>query len=126
MRQNMTADIHIETRVFYTSDDPERPVRSSLAMLRDIPHFLLGRVVRAHDITMHVLFPHMVIASEKFVSLMKEQITHSLDQIFLPALQQYYDPYYTQHLPASYRHTLANSKAHQVEGRQIETASYQA
>ena len=72
MRQNMTADIHIETRVFHTSDDPEQPVRSSLAMLRDVPHFLLGRVVGAHDITVHVLFPHMGVANEKFISLTKE------------------------------------------------------
>ena len=126
MRQNMTTDVHIETRVFHTSDDPEQPVRSSLAMLRDVPHFLLGRVVGAHDITVHVLFPHMGVAHEKFVSLTKEQMTRWLDQIFLPALHQHYDPHYTQHLPASYRHAFANSKAHQVEGRQIETASYQA
>ncbi len=126
MRQNMTADVHIETRTFHTSDNPEQPVRSSMAMLRDVPHFLFGRVVGAHDITVHVLFPHMGVANEKFVSLTKEQMTRWLDQIFLPALHQHYDPHYTQHLPASYRHAFANSKAHQVEGRQIETASYQA
>ena len=126
MRQNMTADVHIETHVFHTGDDPEQPVRSSSAMPRDVPHFLLGRVVGAHDITVHVLFPHMAVANEKFVSLTKEQMTRWLDEIFLPALHTYYDPHYTQHLPASFRHAFANSKAHQLEGRLVETASYQA
>ena len=126
MRQNITADNHIETRTFYTNDDLEQLVRSSSAMLRDVPHFLLGQVVGAHDITVHVLFPHMGITNEKFISLTKEQMARWLDQIFLPALHQHYDPHYTQHLPASYRYAFANSKAYQVEGRQIETASYQA
>ena len=126
MRQNMTTDVHIETQVFHTGDDPEQRVRSSATMLRDVPHFLLGRVVGAHDITIHVLFPHMTVANEKFVSLTKEQMTRWLDDIFLPALHMYYDPHYTQHLPASLRHAFANSKAHQVEGRLVETASYQA
>ena len=95
-------------------------------MLRDVPHFLLGPVVGAHDVTLHVLFPHMGVLHEKFVSLTKEQMTRWLDQIFLPAPHENYDPHYTQHLPPSYRHAFANSKAHQVEYRKVETASYQA
>ena len=126
MRQNMTADVHIETTVFHISEDIEQPMRSSSAMLRDVPHFLLGRVVGAHDITIHILFPHMAFAGEKFVSLTKEQMTRWLDIVFLLALHSFYDPHYTQHLPASFRHAFANSKAHQVEGRQVETASYRA
>lgn len=126
MRQNMTTDVHLKTDVFEESTDPEQPTRSHLAMLRDVPHFLLGRVVGAHDITVHILFPHLSSTEAKFVSLTKDQLSRWIDGIFHPAVHRYYDAHYTQHLPASYRHGLANSRAHQVEGRQIETASYQA
>ena len=73
MRQNMTADDHIETNVFHTTEDVERPGRSSSSMLRDVPHFLFGRVVGAHDITEHVLFPHMAVTGEKFECLTKDR-----------------------------------------------------
>ena len=126
MRQNMTTDVHLETNLFQDSEDPDQAPRSSLAILRDVPHFLLGRVVGAHDITVHILFPHLTPVSEKFVSLTKEQHSRWLDQIFHPAIYRHCEAHYTQHLPASYRHALANSKAHQVEGRKVETASYQA
>jgi hypothetical protein len=46
--------------------------------------------------------------------------------VFIPALHKHYPAHYTQHFPASYRHAWTNSKSHQVEGRKIETASYQA
>lgn len=59
MRQNMATDVHLETNVFQDNANPEQPSRSHLAMLRDVPHFLLGRVVGAHDITVHILFPHL-------------------------------------------------------------------
>jgi hypothetical protein len=36
-----------------------------------------------------------------------------------------YSAHYTQHLPASHRHALANSKSRQVEDRQTENAGYQ-
>lgn len=126
MRQNMTVDVHIDTEVYHTGDDPEQPARVSTAMLRDVPHFLLGRVEGAHDITIYVLFPHLVTVREKLVSLTKEQLTRWMDQIFLPAVHKIYNADYTQHLPGSFNHAYANAKAHQVEGRQMETASYKA
>jgi hypothetical protein len=126
MRQNMKTDVHIETNVFPDGGDTEAPTRSHLAMLKDVPHFLLGRVVGAHDITVHVLFPHLASADTQFVSLTKEQLTRWLDRVFHPAVYEFCDAHYTQHLPASYRHALANSKAHQIEARSAETASYQA
>ena len=126
MRQNMTSDVHLETSVFHGGDDADQPLRSSPALLRDVPHFLLGRVVGAHDITIHVLFPHLVPAQEKFTSLTHQQLSRWLDRIFHPAVYRYCEADYTQHLPASFEHAYANSKAHQIEGRQIETTSYQA
>ena len=41
-------------------------------------------------------------------------------------MYRHYATYYTQYLPASFRQAFYNSKAHQVEGRQIDTASYQS
>ncbi|KAK3617754.1 hypothetical protein LTR22_026631 [Elasticomyces elasticus] len=126
MRQNMKSDVHLETNAFRSGPDPEQPPRASSAMLRDVPHFLLGRIVGAHDITLHVLFPHIEPTQEKFVSLSQEQLTRWTDQVLNPALYKHYPAHYTQHIPASYRYAWANSKSHQVEGRKIETASYQA
>ena len=126
MRQNIVADNHLETRAFHTSDDPKQPETTIIAMLRDVPHFLLGRVVGAYDITIHILFPHVAVGQEKFVSLTREQLTRWLDRAFLPAVGQFFDAYYKQHLPGNFDHAYANSKAHQIEGRQVETASYRA
>jgi len=126
MGQNMTNDVHLETNIFRDSSDPNQPPRSSLAMLRDVPHFLLGRVVGAHDITVHILFPHMVHTQDKFTCLTTNQLTRWLDQIFHPAVYQYCEAHYTQHIPASYQHALANTRARQVEQRKVETTSYQA
>jgi hypothetical protein len=39
---------------------------------------------------------------------------------------KHFDAGYTQHLSASFNQAMSNSKAHQVEGRKVETASYQA
>ena len=122
----MTSDVHLETPVFRAGDQADQPLRSSLALLRDVPHFLLGRVVGAHDITIHVLFPHLVPAQEKFTSLTHQQLSRWLDRIFHPAVYRYCEADYTQHLPADFQHAYANSKAHQVEDRHVETASYQA
>jgi len=135
MTHNIRNDVHIRTETFDDGDEPSslddddddgeaRPHSSSLDMLKDVPHFLLGRVVGGHDITMHVLFPHLVKAHDKFICLTNDQLSRWLDKIFHPAVYRYCDAHYTQHLPSSYRHSLANSKAHQVEGRQVETSSY--
>ena len=40
--------------MFCQNDDPEAAPRAILAMLREVPHFLLGRAEGAHDITVHV------------------------------------------------------------------------
>jgi hypothetical protein len=126
MKQNMSTDIHLESRIYQDSDDPEQPSRSQLAMLKNIPHFRLGGLIGAHDIVVYILFPHLPLPGGKFRALTAQQLSRWLDQIFHPAVYKYCEAHYTQHLPSSYRHALANSKAYQVEGRQIETASYQS
>ncbi|KAF7511612.1 hypothetical protein GJ744_003775 [Endocarpon pusillum] len=95
-------------------------------MLKDVPHCLLGRVMSADDITVHVLFPHLSVAQKRFVSLTQEQSARWLDHIFHPAMYRFCQGHLTQHLPAGHLHALDNSRAQQVEGRQVETASYQA
>jgi hypothetical protein len=127
MRQNMTTDVHIETRMFGDGYEIDEAPRSRLAMLRDVPHFLLGRVESAHDITIHILFPHLPGRNDgKFESLTSEQLSRWMDKVFHPAVHQYCEAHYTQHIPASFRHALANSKAHQTEGRLTARANYAA
>ena len=125
-RQNMTTDVHLQTPTFVTGDNPEQPPRATPAMLRDVPHFLLGRVASAHDITIHVLFPYLPVRQERFVALTKEQLSQWLNQVFYPAVYRHCEAHVTQPLPASFCHAYSNSKARQVEGRKVETASYQA
>jgi hypothetical protein len=72
MRQNITTDVHIETYVFQTKEYLEQARRPSLAMLRNVPQVLLGRIVGAYDITLHILLLLMIVGNEKFVSLTKE------------------------------------------------------
>ena len=59
MRQNMKSDVHLKANVFRSGNDPEQPLRASSAILRDVLHFLLGRIVGAYNITLHVLFPYI-------------------------------------------------------------------
>ncbi len=124
-RQNLAADVHIQMPVFEENDNPEHIPRSSLAMLKDIPHFLVGRIEGGHDIVVYILFPHLHTAGDKFVSLTQQQLSRWLDRIFHPAIHRYCEAHYTQHLPASYEHAFSNSRAYQVEERLVDTASYQ-
>jgi hypothetical protein len=122
-KQNMETDVHIRSHMAHASNNPEQPTRLASAMLKDIPHFILGRVVGASDISVYILFPYLAMVGSGS-NLTKEQLSRWLDKIFLPAIHQNYEAHYTQHLPAGYHHALANSKAHQVEGRRVKTDSY--
>jgi hypothetical protein len=127
-KQNISTDVHINSTVDSQSHNPDRPSRLVSAMLKDIPHFILGKVVGAPDISVYILFPYLATTSStgSFRSLTNEQYSRWLDRIFLPAVHEYYDAHYLQHMPASWEHGLANSRAHRVENRQIETDSYKA
>ena len=96
-----------------------------MMMLKDIPHCYIGRVEGANDISMYILFPHLEPAHGDFIALTTDQLSRWLDQVFHPAIYNYHGAHYTQHLPASYRHSLANNKARQVEGRMANGAGYQ-
>lgn len=110
--------------MFVPNVDPGRPDHSRLAMLQRIPHFMLGRIEGAHDITVFVLFPHIPVLGDKFKSFTEEQLSRWADRIYLPALHKFYKAHYTQHIPASFRTASGNSKAHSVEIRQVKGQSY--
>lgn len=110
--------------MFTQNENPGRSDYSNLAILQRIPHFMLGRIEGAHDITVFILFPHIPVLGDKFKSLTEEQLARWADQIYLPALHKFYNAHYTQHIPASFRTASGNSKAHSVETRQVQGQSY--
>ena len=126
MQQNMTSDVHLNTHLFQVSNNPEQPEQAKVAMLRDVPHFLLGRVEGAQNVAMFVLFPHLGIAGDKFKSLTEDQLSRWADKVYMPGLHKFYQGHYMQHIPASHRNAYENSKAYQVEGRQSQTSSYRS
>ena len=127
-QQNIQTDVHLEMNAFSSYPGDDEVTWTSKKMLRDVPHCLLGRVSSAHNMTVHVLFPHLQIGGTKdrFVSMTEEQLARWTDEVFHPALWKVLPAHYTQHLPPTYRVALANSKANQVEARKVDSSSYQA
>jgi hypothetical protein len=129
---NIKSDVHLEMDAFtYVSDPTDEgyeTLRRCKKMLRDVPHCLLGRMHGAHNVTVHVLFPHLQVENgqEQFKGMTEQQMERWTDQVFHQALWHVLPSDYTQHLPPSYKVALDNSRANQVEGRKIETSSYQA
>jgi len=126
VRQNLQTDVHIHTTVYEAGDDPDLPPRSKVAVLKDVPHFHFGRVEGASDLSLYILFPHLSTPLGKFIGLTNEQLARWLDRVFHPAVYDQYDAHYTQHLSASHRHALANSKSRQIEDRQTAGTGYQS
>lgn len=126
VRQNLRTDVHINTTIYTAPEDPEEAPRARIAMLKDVAHCYLGRVEGATEISLYVLFPYLTSGRDDFISLTANQHSRWLDQVFYPAVYDHFDGHYTQHLPASYRHSLAHSQAQQIEGRMADSASYQA
>src|SRR5437762_7771031 len=58
--------------------------------------------------------------------LTHQQLSGWLDRIPHPTIHRNCKAHYTQHLPTSYEHALCNSRAHQVEERLVDAASYQS
>ncbi|GKU23080.1 unnamed protein product [Fusarium langsethiae] len=120
--QNISTDVHLT--LGRADPDPERP-RLIPSRLRDVPHFIFARLEGADFITFHLFFPHLP-CSRDFSRLTDEQLSRWFDKIFYPAVRHVYDVDRLQHLPASYRHALATSRAPRIENRLIETPTYQA
>lgn len=123
--QNLSSDVHFGMEVPEIGTGARSTTRSSFNMLRDVPHFLLGRLVGAENVTLHVFLPHLEVSQGTSI-LSTAQLTRWNDSVLHPALYKHLPAHFTQHLPAGYQHALANSKARQIEARKIKTASYQS
>lgn len=128
VRQNMTNNVHLQTDLFQlgTNDNSQPSLLGERAMLRDVPHFHLGRLEGITDVTIHVLFPHLPFRGRKFIALSRTHYEDWFSRIFHPAVYKHTQAHYSQHIPPSFRAAIANSRARQVEARLTETASYQA
>ncbi|VUC37187.1 unnamed protein product, partial [Clonostachys rosea] len=120
--QNISTDVHLT--LGRADVDPERP-RLIPSRLRDVPHFVFARLEGADFLTFHLCSPHLP-CSRDFSRLTDEQLSRWFDKIFYPAVRQVYDVDRLQHLPASYRHALATSRAPRIENRLVVTPTYQA
>ena len=128
-RQNMKTDVHIKMQAGgqpLENTNNAQQQRPHAALLRDIPHFQIGRLVGAEEITLYVMFPHLYQDKKRFESLTERQLERFFNEVFNPAVYKNYESHYTQHLSNTYGHSVSNSKARQVEGRTMETASYQS
>lgn len=129
-RQNMKTDVHITMQVPRQTQevdaDGNQQQRSHAALLRDIPHLQIGRLVGAEEISLYIIFPHLDQHQKRFESLTQSQLERFFDKVFHPAVHKNLEAHQTQHLTSAYRHAVANSQARQVEARMMETASYQS
>ena len=71
-------------------------------MIRDVPHFLLGRIEGSHNVTIYVLFLHLNIDQDRFRFFTDADYTRWFDQVFHPVVHRYYTAHYTQYLPATF------------------------
>jgi hypothetical protein len=124
MTRNIQTDIHLKVQVEF--DDDNGRLRRQWLQIQHTPHCFLGQVEGAHDIFLYVLFPHLHNPNKSFKALSNNQLTRWTDKVIFPALYQQSASHITQHLPASYQHSVANSRAKNVEDRVRETASYRA
>lgn len=97
----------------------------SFATLREVPHLFLGRLVGSENVAIYVFFPYLE-ASRGTTILTIAQLTRWTDKVLNPAIYRHYPAHLVQHLPAGYKHALANSKARQVESRKTTSAGYQS
>jgi hypothetical protein len=111
-RQNISTNVHFGLEVSGSDSNTPQSGSTSFAMLRDVPHLVLGRLVGAENISMHVFFPHLERALGISI-LTTAQLTCWTDKVLHPAIYKHYPGHFTQHLPAGYEHALANSKARQ-------------
>jgi hypothetical protein len=95
IEQNMKTDVHVQMDTSQGSNEPDQPPRMSATILKDVPHFQLGRIIGASEITLYILFPYLTRPSSGFTSLTTEQKTRWLDRVFNPAVHQSLEAHYT-------------------------------
>ena len=126
-KSNIQTDVHLQTAAARDGGEGEGDDAPRLVptLLKDVAHCLIGRVEGAQEISLYVLFPFLTL-SGGFQQLTDNQLSRWLDRALLPAVYRHYPAHYTQHLPASREHALANSFARQTEGRVATTGDYRA
>jgi len=85
--------------------------------LKDIAHFLFGRVSSATHTTIYILFPHLEVRSHKFVAISDENLKRWFDEVLYPAMNAILEADVLQHIVSSFDHAYLNSVAHKIEGR---------
>ncbi|KAF2158285.1 hypothetical protein M409DRAFT_61796, partial [Zasmidium cellare ATCC 36951] len=142
-RQNIQTDVHLDGTRYGADDedDPDAAIRARKSALRDIPHYLLGRVTGAPDVSVFIVFPHLQCfgteedqtaeesstganSTNRFNGITTEQLRRWTDNIFNPAIQEAFDSHYSQHFTSSYTHAKANACARQTETRVTSEKGY--
>lgn len=69
--QNLQTDVYLKMNTFTPGHVGDDTIYSAQRKLKDVPHFLLGRVYGATHITVHILFPHLPLAPgrDRFISM---------------------------------------------------------
>ena len=94
---NIRTDLHLKITLPETVESSRRSVK-----IRDIPHFLLGRLLGLLKIDVYLLFPGLYTENRQTNFPTQVHLEQFFDHIFLPAIYENIDATYLQHLPASY------------------------
>ena len=93
--------------------------------LHHVKHYTLARVPGFEEASIYALFPGLYQPQQRSSRLSDDQFRIWIDDIFLPAVYQYYSDARLQHLPSNFSHSNLNSWAAWAEGRSIQTQSRQ-
>jgi hypothetical protein len=94
---NIRTDLHVQITLPETVESSRRSVK-----IRDIPHFLLGRLVGLLKIDVYILLPGLYTEDRPTNFPSQFHLEQFFDRIFLPAIYENLDATYLQHLPGSY------------------------
>jgi len=84
-QQNLSSDVHFGLDISDTSSSSGRPTRPSFAMLPDVPHFFLGRIVGAENVTITLSSRyHLDIVDRECMGIiLRTKLLIRIDQHFL-------------------------------------------
>ena len=109
---NIQSDLHIQMNL---PPDVETSRRS--VQIREVPHFLFGRLVGLLDINLYILFPRLYFDNRKTNFPTQSQLARFFDHILLPAIYANTSPGSVQHYPASYEDAKLKALAQSSEMR---------
>ena len=113
---DLQSSLHLTRRrvQFFDSHGHFHSVRKPV---NEIPHYMLGRLIRFEDMSLLFLFPNLYREGQQSSRLLDDDFKTWTDQVLLPAIYQHHDSSQLQHYPCSYHHGKYNSTARGVEGR---------